>query len=83
MRTKRYVILKHLSSHSANTFQKWKGLFRSPFVLQTLAAHLATIDGSVKVPGLHDDNKPIPAMIGALGLAAASVSTVHCAVDLF
>jgi len=40
-------------------------------------------DGSVKVPGLHDDNKPTPAMVGALGLAAASVSTVHCAVDFF
>ena len=83
MKTKRYVIRKHLSFHSNNTFQKWKGLFHSPFVLQTLAAHLATIDSSVKVPGLHDDNKPTPGMVGALGLAAALVSTVHCAVDFF
>jgi hypothetical protein len=83
MRTKRYVTLKHLSPCSDNTFQKWKGLFRSPFVLQTFAAHLATIDGSVKVPGLHDDNKATPAMVGALGLAAALVSTAHCAAYLF
>jgi hypothetical protein len=34
----------------------------------------------VKVPDLHssDSDKPPPAMAGALGLAAASVSTAHC-----
>ena len=57
-------------------FQSWKGLFRSPFILQTFASHLAAIEGSANVPGLHDD-KPNPAMVGGLGLAAASVSTVQ------
>jgi len=53
--------------------QKWKGLFRSPFVLQTFAAHLTAIEGSTRVPDLHDTDKPTPAVIGGLGLSAASV----------
>lgn len=62
-----------------NYSQKWKGLFRGPFVLQTFAAHLTAIEGSAKVPGLHDVDKPTLAMVGGLGLAAASVSTAPCA----
>ncbi|KAM6497209.1 hypothetical protein JOM56_007682 [Amanita muscaria] len=53
--------------------KKWKGLFRNPFVVRTFAAHLGAIEGSVKVPGLHDLDKRTPAMVGGLGLAAASV----------
>ncbi|KAH9058004.1 hypothetical protein EDB83DRAFT_2224795 [Lactarius deliciosus] len=49
-----------------------KGLFRSPLVLQTFAAHLTAIEGSVKVSGLHD-HQPTPAVVGGLGLVAASV----------
>jgi hypothetical protein len=62
--------------------QNWKGLFRSPFILQVFSAHLAAIEGSVTISGLHHDdpqsNKPTPTMAGALGLSAASVSIVHC-----
>ncbi|KAH9023765.1 hypothetical protein EDB85DRAFT_1894623 [Lactarius pseudohatsudake] len=53
--------------------KKWKGLFRSPFILQTFAAHLGAIEGSQKVPDLHEPNAPTPLPIGALGLAAAAV----------
>jgi hypothetical protein len=67
----------HLVHVPNNTFQKWKGLLRSPFVLQTFAAHLAAIEGSVKISSLHDIDKPTPTMVGGLGLAAASVSTAH------
>jgi hypothetical protein len=66
------------SSNDNEYYQKWKGLFRSPFVLQTFAVHLGAIDGSVKVPDLHGSGSPTPVMAGALGLAAASVSTAHC-----
>ncbi|KAH9014123.1 hypothetical protein EDB84DRAFT_1443962 [Lactarius hengduanensis] len=52
---------------------KWKGLFRSPFILQTFAAHLGAIESSQKVPDLHGPNTPTPLPIGALGLAAAAV----------
>ncbi|KAF8222298.1 hypothetical protein L208DRAFT_1323430 [Tricholoma matsutake] len=51
--------------------KKWKGLFCSPFILQTFTAHLTAIEGSAKVPNLHD--KPTPTAIGGLGLATASV----------
>ena len=74
--TKRYAALISLVVHTSNNSQKWKGLFRSSFVLQTFAAHLSAIDGYVQVPGdLHD--KPSPHAAGALGLAAASVCTFH------
>ncbi|KAH9000052.1 hypothetical protein EDB92DRAFT_1939740 [Lactarius akahatsu] len=53
--------------------KKWKGLFRSPFILQTFAAHLEAIEGSQKVPNLHGPNTPIPLPIGGLGMAAAAV----------
>ncbi|KAH9027217.1 hypothetical protein EDB85DRAFT_1893035 [Lactarius pseudohatsudake] len=52
---------------------KWKGLFSSPFILQTFAAHLGAIESSQKVPDLHGPNTPTPLPIGALGLAAAAV----------
>ncbi|KIM91584.1 hypothetical protein PILCRDRAFT_738 [Piloderma croceum F 1598] len=52
---------------------KWKGVFRSPFVFQTFAAHLADIKGSQKILSLHDPEKPTPSPIGALGLAAVAV----------
>jgi len=62
--------------HVTNNSQKWKGLFRGPFVLQVFAAHLSAIDSSVRVPNLHD-GKPTPDAIGALGLAAASVCALY------
>lgn len=71
-KTKRSVMLIiTLVVHVSNNSQKWRGLFHSPFILQKFAAHLSAIDGSVWVPGLHD--KPTPCVVGALGLAAASV----------
>jgi hypothetical protein len=60
-----------------NTSQKWKGLFHSPFVLQTFAAHLTAIKGSMRVPNLHD--KLTATTMGRLGLAATSVCTVYFA----
>lgn len=75
--TKRHVnpdIILYASKN--NIIQKWKGLFRGPFILQTFAAHLTAIEGSQKILGLHDPDKPTPAAIGALGLAAASVSGI-------
>ena len=78
MPTKRYVIWNiQVISYQCDPCQKWKGLFRSPFILQTFAAHLGAIDGSVKILGLHGPDKPIPVMAGGLGLAAASVRTEH------
>ena len=73
------LMLFFLSSLS-NDLQKWKRLFHAPFVLQAFAAHLSAIEGSVNVPDLHD--KPSPATIGALGLAAASVSMLNTCVLL-
>ena len=61
----------------SNDSQKWKGLFHWPFVLRNFAAHLLVIEGSVNVFGLHDT--PAPAVVGALGLAAASVCIIQCA----
>jgi hypothetical protein len=65
------LVIVHVSDDS----QKWRGLFRGPFVLQTFAAHLSAIEGSVCVPNLHD--KPSPNAVGALGLAAASVRAFY------
>lgn len=66
----------------SNDSQHWKGVFRGPFILQTFAAHLSALNGSVKVPGLHD--KPSPPAVGALGMAAASVRVVtHTALSEF
>ncbi|KAF8799192.1 hypothetical protein BYT27DRAFT_7318611, partial [Phlegmacium glaucopus] len=56
-----------------NDRKKWRGLFCSPFILQTFAAHLAATESSMRVPGLHGPGKPTPAAIGGLGLSAASV----------
>jgi hypothetical protein len=56
------------------TSQKWRCLFRSPFILQTFAAHLSAIEGSQKVLDLHDSDKPTTTARGALGLSVASVS---------
>jgi hypothetical protein len=63
--TKRYAIPKMLIVYASNDSQMWRGLFRSPFILQTFATHLLAIDGCVQVPGLH--NKPTPHAIGGLG----------------
>ena len=68
----RYVNLNQQYLNNT-TLQKWKGLFHSPFVLQTFAAHLTAIEGSMRVPNLHDANKATPTVIGGLGLSAASV----------
>ena len=58
----------------SNDSQHWKGVFHGPFILQTFAAHLSTLDSSVKVSGLH--NKPSPPAVGRLGMAAALVHVV-------
>lgn len=57
---------------TSNNPQKWRGLFRGPFFLQTFAAHLSAIDGAARIPDLHDKPSP-PGPVGAIGLAAASV----------
>ena len=58
--------------------QKWRGPFRGDFIVQTFAAHLTAAEGAKKIPGLHDPDIAIPVPIGALGLACASVSVIHC-----
>jgi len=65
------------SCNVSNDSQKWKGRFGGPFILQTFAAHLSAIDGHKQIPDLHD--RPSPNAVGALGLAAASVSDLYCA----
>jgi hypothetical protein len=75
MTTKRYVTPNTLILNVSNCSQKWKGLFRSPFVLQMIAAHLMAIEGSSMVPGLHA--KPTTVVVGGLGLATASVRVVY------
>ena len=55
--------------------QTFSGLFRGPFILQTLTYHLTAISGHVKIPGLCPaDTIPLPR--GALGMAASAVSNV-------
>jgi hypothetical protein len=65
----------------ANDSQTWRGLFCGPFVLQAFAAHLSAIDGSARVPNLHDT--PSPNAVGALGLAAASVCVLYRVCRIF
>lgn len=67
--------------YASNDSQNWRGRFGGPFVLQAFAAHLSAIDGSARVPNLHD--KPTPNAVGALGLAAASVSALYHAHSIF
>jgi hypothetical protein len=55
------------------TSQKWKGLFRNPFILQTFASHFSAIEGAENILGIH--NVKTAAAYGALGLCIASVST--------
>jgi len=76
------MLIITLVVHVSNNSQKWRGLFHSPFVLQTFAAHLSAINSSAWVPGLHD--KPTHHAVGVLGLAATSVSmTLYCACRVF
>lgn len=65
----------NIHGYVSNDSQEWRGLFRGPFVLQTFAAHFSCIDGAVRIPSLHGNDKPGRAN-GGLGLAAASVCAV-------
>jgi hypothetical protein len=52
--------------------QKFRGLYRSKFILQTFAVHLDAIKGSIDIPGLFKANNSEPEC--ALALSAAAVS---------
>ena len=80
--TKRSVVTP-TALNVSNDSQKWRGLFGGPFVIKTFAAHLSAIDGCVHVPGLHDSDTPTSNAVGALGLAAASVSALYWACKAF
>ena len=67
----------------SNDSQNWRGLFGGPFVIKTFAAHLLAIDGCVHVSDLHDSDTPTFNAVGALGLAAASVSALYYACKVF
>ncbi|OBZ67131.1 hypothetical protein A0H81_12922 [Grifola frondosa] len=49
-----------------------KGLFRTPFILQTFALHLTAIEGAVHIPGLYA-NDAVPRPNGAFALAVTAV----------
>ncbi|KAF8268670.1 hypothetical protein EI94DRAFT_1800187 [Lactarius quietus] len=54
--------------------KKWKGLFRSPLVIQTFAVHLTATEGAQVVPNLHGPQlEQTPTATGGLGLATVSV----------
>ncbi|KAF8267176.1 hypothetical protein EI94DRAFT_1802114 [Lactarius quietus] len=54
--------------------KKWKGLFHSPLVIQTFAAHLTATEGAQVVPNLHGPQlEQTPMATGSLGLATVSV----------
>ncbi|KAN0130427.1 hypothetical protein V8E53_011828, partial [Lactarius tabidus] len=53
--------------------KKWKGLFRSPLVVQTFAVHLTATEGALKVPSLHNPPHLTPMANSGLGLAVVSV----------
>jgi hypothetical protein len=72
MRTERYTgqhSILHTFLMKNNVIQKWKGLFHSPLVVQMFAAHLMAMEGTLKVPSLHDLPHLTPAAINGLGLA--------------
>jgi hypothetical protein len=58
-------------------FSEMEGALCSLFVLQTFAAHLMAIEGSTRIPNLHDN--PMTMTVGGLGLAAMLVCTVYFA----
>jgi hypothetical protein len=66
---------KSLAVHISNDSQNWRGLFRSPLILKTFAAHLSCTDGAKQIPGLHTDNES-PRANGGLGLSVASVCAI-------
>src|SRR5215471_8841048 len=62
------------TSQSSFRFQEYKGLFRSPFIVQTFAAHFTAIQGAVKVPLIGDPHSPDTLPTCGLALSAAAVS---------
>ena len=68
-------VCHHNADHHnvSNDPQKWKGLFGGPFIIKTFAAHLSAIDGCIQVPDLQDTPYTDLNVVGALGMAAASV----------
>jgi hypothetical protein len=69
---------QHGIPHMSNDVQKWKGLFHSPLVVQTFAAHLTATEGAQKVSSLHNPPQLTPTAISGLGLAAVSMSIIYC-----
>lgn len=51
--------------------QDFRGLYQGSFIVQTLGEHFSAIDGTQKVPGVHD---PKARPCGALALSIAAVS---------
>jgi hypothetical protein len=70
---------KYLATYISNDSQNWRGLFRSPLILKTFAAHFSCTDGTDQ--NLYTDDKSSRAN-GALGLSAASVRAIRCAYDI-
>lgn len=64
---------------SNDILQKWRGHLRGHLIVQTFAAHLTATKGALTI--LDSDNAP-SAPIGALALACASVSVVHCSREI-
>lgn len=46
-------------------------------VLQTFGAHWTSVDGARKLDGVDDSASPVGKPVGALGLAAAAVSSLQ------
>lgn len=70
------VCVRWFRSSITNYFiQKFKGTLRGLLVLQTLGAHFNAVAGAQKLQGVDDPERPVGKPIGALGLAAAAVST--------
>ncbi|KAL6298133.1 hypothetical protein BKA93DRAFT_830973 [Sparassis latifolia] len=62
--------------------EKFKGLFRSPFMMRTFCTHLSAIEGAVDIDGLYPKGSTLNAKspIGALGLTGAAV---ECSLTLY
>ena len=67
-------LLTHLPFSFINAQQKFKGVFRGSFIIQTFAAHFHAIAGSKRISALEDvglASSPDPR--GALALSTAAV----------
>ena len=72
-----YVILTIKYYISLMCLKTFTGLFQSPFILRTFAAHFAAINGACKVKAFGDMHAPEKRPKGGLALAITGVSAIR------